>query len=57
MAGLAFAVCALAQAPPDLSRALYAYHALCDLILVADAGWMLQVLAGRRSAARDLARS
>jgi hypothetical protein len=57
MASVAFAVCALAQAPPDLSRALYAYHALCDLILVADAGWIVQTLAERRSAARDLARA
>lgn len=47
MSGLAFAVCALAQAPPDLSRALYAYHALCDLLLIADAGWIAEALAGR----------
>ncbi len=45
MSGLAFAVCALAQAPPDLSRALYAYHALCDLLLIADAGWIAEGLA------------
>jgi len=54
MSGLAFAVCALAQAPPDLSRALYAYHALCDLLLIADAGWAAEALAARsvqRSAA------
>jgi hypothetical protein len=49
MAGLAFAVCVLAQAPPDLSRALYAYHALCDLLLIADAGWLAQTLAATRS--------
>lgn len=47
MAGLAFAVCALAQAPPDLSRALYAFHALCDLLLITDAGWILQTAAAR----------
>lgn len=45
MAGLALAVCTLAQAPNDLSRALYAYHALCDLLLIADAGWIMQTLA------------
>jgi hypothetical protein len=45
MSGLAFAVCTLAQAPPDLSRALYAYHALCDLLLIADAGWIAEGLA------------
>ena len=50
MASLAFAVCALAQAPPDLSRALYSYHALCDLLLVADVGWIVQALADRRPA-------
>ena len=44
MATLAFAVCALAQAPPDLSRALYAYHAQCDLLLVADAGWLADAM-------------
>lgn len=47
MAGLAFAVCAFAQAPPDLSRSLYAYHALVDLLLVADAAWIAEAL-GRR---------
>jgi hypothetical protein len=40
MAGLALAVCTLAQAPIDLSRQLYAYHALCDLLLIADVGWV-----------------
>ena len=44
MSGLAFAVCTLAQAPTGLSRALYAYHALCDLLLIADAGWLAQAL-------------
>jgi hypothetical protein len=47
MAWLAFAVCALAQAPTDLSRALYAYHALCDLLLIADAGWIAEALSAR----------
>ena len=47
MAGLAFAVCAFAQAPTDLSRSLYAYHALVDLLLVADAAWVAEGL-GRR---------
>jgi hypothetical protein len=45
MSGLAFAVCALAQAPPDTARALYAYHALCDLLVIADAGWIAEALA------------
>jgi hypothetical protein len=47
MAGLALAVCTLAQAPPDLSRQLYAYHALCDLLLITDAGWILERFARR----------
>ncbi|HKD17770.1 MAG TPA: hypothetical protein VKG23_07860 [Thermoanaerobaculia bacterium] len=51
MAGLAFAVCALAQAPPDLSRALYTFHALCDLILITDVAWIVQTLAARRKGA------
>jgi hypothetical protein len=46
MSGLALAVCMFAQAPTDLSRALYAYHALCDLLMIADVGWMAQALAG-----------
>jgi len=47
MATLAFAVCAFAQAPTDLSRSLYAYHALCDLLIVADAAWFAEALARR----------
>lgn len=45
MSCLALAVCTLAQAPTDLSRALYAYHALCDLLLIADVGWIAEALA------------
>ena len=66
MAFLAFAVCALAQAPPDLSRALYAFHAEIDLLLIADACGIAEALvrarerrkgsaAGRRSAVRAMA--
>jgi hypothetical protein len=51
MASLAFAVCALAQAPPDLSRALYTFHALCDLLLITDVGWIVQTLTVPRRAA------
>ncbi len=47
MAGLAFGVCAFAQAPPDISRSLYAYHALCDLLLIADAAWIAEALSRR----------
>ncbi len=52
MAGLAFAVCAFAQAPTDLSRALYAFHALCDLLIVANAGWIAEALSRRSSGER-----
>ena len=50
MAGLALGVCILAQAPTDLSRALYAYHALCDLLLIADVGWVAQTAVERYQA-------
>ncbi len=53
MAALAFAVCVLAQAPTDLSRALYTYHALCDLLLIADAGWIAEALARSPSSEKD----
>ena len=49
MAGLAFAVCALAQVTPDPARALYAYHAVCDLLLIANAAWLAEALATRRA--------
>ena len=52
MAGLALAVCTLAQAPIDLSRQFYAYHALCDLLMIADVGWVTQALAARGVAVR-----
>ncbi|MET0620552.1 MAG: hypothetical protein ABW056_09740 [Thermoanaerobaculia bacterium] len=49
MAMLAFAVCAFAQGSTDLSRSLYAYHTLCDLLIVADAAWIAETLARRAS--------
>ena len=52
MAGLALAVCTLAQAPIDLSRQLYAYHALCDLLLIADVGWAAEMAVERYQARR-----
>ncbi|HYX20756.1 MAG TPA: hypothetical protein VFA98_07925 [Thermoanaerobaculia bacterium] len=48
MAGLAFFVCALADAPVDDSRALYSFHALVDLLLIADACWIVQKVESRR---------
>jgi len=49
MATLAFAVCALAHSPPDPSRALFVFHALCDLLLIADATWIAQSAAAPRA--------
>jgi hypothetical protein len=46
---LSLAVVTLAQAPADESRSLYAHHAECDLLLVADVGWILEALAARRA--------
>jgi hypothetical protein len=50
MAALAFGICALAQAPPDLSRALYSFHALCDLLFITDVGWIVVTMSRRRAA-------
>ena len=49
MATAAFLVCVLANAHGDLPRHFYVFHALCDLLLVADAVWLVQVLAARRA--------
>lgn len=49
LCAVSFAVVTLAQAPTDESRSLYAHHAECDLLLVADAGWLIQVVARRRA--------
>jgi hypothetical protein len=50
MALLAFAVCAFAQAPTDPSRSLYAFQALCDLLIVADAAWLVTGARAREAA-------
>jgi hypothetical protein len=49
MSATAFAVCVLTNAPPDFSRVFYVAQALCDLIIVADASWLVQALATRRA--------
>jgi hypothetical protein len=51
MAACAFLVCVLANAHGDLPRHLYVFHALCDLILVADVVWIVSALSGRRRTA------
>jgi len=50
MSATAYGVCVLTNAPPDFSRVFYAAEALCDLLLVADAAWLVQSLAARTPA-------
>jgi len=45
MSATAFGVCLLTNAPPDFSRVFYVAEALCDLLLVADAAWLVQTMA------------
>jgi len=42
-----FTLCVLANAHTDLVRTLYTFEALCDLLLVADAAWILEALRRR----------
>ena len=48
MAAGAFTASALGDWHVDLERHLYTFHAVCDLILVADVAWIIQALASRR---------
>ena len=50
MAVVEYLVCALADYLGDLGRHLYVFQALCDLVLVADAAWLVQSIASRRHA-------
>jgi hypothetical protein len=50
LSATAFGVCLLTNAPPDFSRVFYVAEALCDLLLVLDAAWITQRLAGRARA-------
>jgi hypothetical protein len=47
MAIMAFTVCVLSNAHGDLARHFYVFHALCDLILVADVLWAIAEVSGR----------
>jgi hypothetical protein len=51
MAGLAFEICVLANAHGDLARHLYVFHALMDLLFVADVVWIVAALAVRSAPA------
>ncbi len=48
-AGLEFGVCAFADALDDLGRHLFVFHALFDLVLVADLAWMIEAAARGRA--------
>lgn len=50
MSATAFFVCLLTNAPPDFSRVFYVAEALCDLLIVADAVWITQAVAAKRTA-------
>lgn len=47
MSAVAFFVCVLTNAPPDFSRVFYVAEALCDLLLLTDAAWLVRTLAVR----------
>jgi hypothetical protein len=52
IATVEFLVCAFADAHIELIRHLYLYFAAADLVLVADAIWLAQLVASRRLARR-----
>jgi hypothetical protein len=52
MSATAFVVCFLTNAPPDFSRVFYVAQALCDLLIVVDASWLVQTLSVRHAARR-----
>jgi hypothetical protein len=52
MAAGAFLVTALGDAHVETIRHLYVFQALCDLILVTDAAWLVQAIATRRAGPR-----
>ncbi len=51
MAGLEFAVCVFADNLADLTRHLFVFHAMVDVLIVAGVGWTASVLARPRAAA------
>jgi hypothetical protein len=50
MAMVEFFVALLADIPGDIARHLYVFHAMCDLLLVADVAWILETLSRRAAA-------
>ena len=55
MAAGAFVAASLGDWHVDIERHLYSFHGMCDLILVADAVWLIQSLAERRALLRGRA--
>jgi hypothetical protein len=55
IAGLEFGVCAFADALDDLGRHLFVFHAIVDLVLVADIAWLTQAVAAGLLARRERA--
>lgn len=47
MSGVEFLVAILGDTLGDLARHLSVFHAICDLLLIADAAWLIQALAVR----------
>jgi len=48
MAALEFGVCAMADFLDDVSRHLYVFQAMLDLLLIIDVAWLAWILSGRR---------
>jgi hypothetical protein len=51
MAAVELAVCVLADSLESVHRHLFTFHALCDLLLAADAAWLVQLATRSRSPA------
>jgi hypothetical protein len=49
MAAVEFAVCVLADSLESVHRHLFTFHALCDLLLAADAAWIAWLATRRRA--------
>ena len=54
---LEFVVCALADHLGDLARHLFVFHAICDLLVIADIAWLIQTAAMVKIHSRQLADS
>jgi len=50
MAALEFGVCSMADFLDDVSRHLYVFQAMWDLLLIIDLAWLARILSGRRPA-------